>query len=1080
MDSCPADSQLDRFVLDELATDSAAELTGHLAACKQCRIAVEAKRADLSLFAEIQAALQMPEVAQRHTSSNATASSLSLKECLDSYGYEMLEEIQRGGQGIVVKAIQRSTNRLVAVKQVVLQGPSTQEQRRRFEREVDVVTSLSHPNIVTVFDSGTTAGQPFFVMELVDGRRLTEFVRSEYLDPSQPQGRPTLHRILRLFRKICAAISYAHRNGVIHRDLKPGNILIDSNGEPRVLDFGLAKFSGDDRPLDLTMTGEFLGTLAYASPEQLTAGQTIDIRTDVYSLGVILYEMLTDRSPFSFDGSLSDAIRSIAELKPVNPSDLNKAIDHDVATIVLKALAKDPDRRYQNVEQLDRDVELYLGQRPIEARRDSTLYVIRKSLGRYRKIVTAVALMMVAVVGSLIASLLFWKQAVDQRKSAESAKANETIAREDAEFQAYVANIAASKGAISSFDIAEATRRLRDAPEKYRNWEWFYWLSRIDTSRTTFTHHEFFVTDFDFVSDKNVVVSVSGGAELRRWSVDAPDQFRKMKFDDGAYWCAIRQDGSLIACAADNKVRILDANSFEELYDLDTEYFVRSLCFIPGQDKLAIAADRQRDQGKVILWDFADDESAEVKATFDILGEIAAHDNPPRVAVAARRLGIVSLDNLEFREVSDRGYFASVTFDPSGQRLVAASGRNVSVFQASTGKVLRELQHDFLVTHAEFSPDGESVVTSCRDRAVRTWDVKTAETTSIHVGHKQVVNEVAYLNDSTLLSASNDASLKLWNLKSPQNPRRLSYHTGIIRDIDFHPDGHQVATASEDTTVAIRSLNGTLIEVLEHPAAVFAVKYSPDGTSVATAADDHIVRIWDLDGRKKHKLRGHSDRIHSIDFSPDGSRLASGARDGTVRIWDTTTRKGLYTFERHDGCVHRAVFDTTGEYVASRSHTHIKVWRAKDGKELFSISQRIGPEDYSLAFHPDGVHLAAGTSIEGYGRGFVTMVNTESQRIDGTLEQHNGPITGFDFNNNGTRAVSSSADSIKVWDVRRASDVALLDGVDTLVYCVEFSPDGTKIAAGMHDGTLRIWDSSPGRARTSMFQKRSAARLKLP
>lgn len=254
MDSCPTEPQLDQFIFDELATDLAGELSAHLATCERCRQAIDAKRGDMSLFKDMRAALRMPDVGRQPKTSGvesatnggrtAGRSSLSLKECLDAHGYEMLEEIQRGGQGIVVKAVQRSTNRLVAVKQVVLHGPATEEQRRRFEREVDVVTRLSHPNIVTVFDSGTTAGQPFFVMELIDGKRLTDFLRIEYADPSQLAESRAIEHILRLFRKICAAISYAHRNGVIHRDLKPGNILIDSDAEPQILDFGLAKLSG--------------------------------------------------------------------------------------------------------------------------------------------------------------------------------------------------------------------------------------------------------------------------------------------------------------------------------------------------------------------------------------------------------------------------------------------------------------------------------------------------------------------------------------------------------------------------------------------------------------------------------------------------------------------------------------------------------------------------------------------------------------------------------------------------------------------------------------------------------------------
>ena len=286
----------------------------------------------------------------RRGRSNVTASSPAARAGLESTpiaiesieGYEILGELHRGGQGVVYKAIQKATKRTVALK-LMLQGPyASPHQRLRFEREVDLVASLQHPNIITVYDSGVSRDRLFFAMEYVDGQPLDRFMQSVGRTNCQASSVPpamSLTDTLRLFHRICAAVSYAHRRGVMHRDLKPSNILVDSAGEPHVLDFGLAKLVADD-PAEgkLTATGEFLGTLAYASPEQARGDpRLINVRSDVYSLGVILFEMLTGTYPYSVHGSLSNVLRQITEAEPRTSVEWWRNVDPEVETIVLTA-----------------------------------------------------------------------------------------------------------------------------------------------------------------------------------------------------------------------------------------------------------------------------------------------------------------------------------------------------------------------------------------------------------------------------------------------------------------------------------------------------------------------------------------------------------------------------------------------------------------------------------------------------------------------------------------------------------------------------------------------------------------------
>jgi tetratricopeptide (TPR) repeat protein len=331
-------------------------------------------------------------------------------------GYEILHEIHRGGQGVVYKALQLATKRPVALK-VLLHGPyASARQQHRFEREIDLVASLQHPNIVTIYDSGLAHGRHYFAMEYIRGQSLDAYILEAKL---------SINATLRLFRKICSAVNAAHQHGVIHRDLKPANIRIDAEGEPHILDFGLAKAAGPDLKdgAPVTMSGEFMGTLAYASPEQ-TSGDPglVDIRTDVYSLGVILFEMLTGTYPYEVGGPISEVLRNIVEAEPRRPSTLRRQINNEVETIILQALAKEKERRYQSAEALARDVGRYLAGEVIEAKRDSTWYVLRKSLRRYRFVAGAAAASFAILVGVMIALSVMYQRQSRARQEAETAR----------------------------------------------------------------------------------------------------------------------------------------------------------------------------------------------------------------------------------------------------------------------------------------------------------------------------------------------------------------------------------------------------------------------------------------------------------------------------------------------------------------------------------------------------------------------------------------------------------------------------------------------------------------------------------
>jgi serine/threonine protein kinase len=330
-------------------------------------------------------------------------------------GYLLEQEIHRGGQGVVYRAVRRSTGRTVAVK-VMREGPFAGEsERHRFAREAEILARLDHRNIVGIQDVGASAGGHFLVMDFVDGRPLDRFARESGLAVAEK---------VRLFVDVCDAVSAAHQRGVIHRDLKPSNILIDAFGAPRILDFGLAKAQDDssEGPSGAaTMTGLFLGSLPWASPEQASGRHAeVDVRSDVYSLGVVLYQLVTGQFPYATTGAPAEVLSAIQSAEPVRPRSVAHGIDRDLETIVLKCLGKDPARRYPSVGELAQDLRRYLQREPIEARRDSRWYVLRRTLLRNRIVAALVAGLVLLTSSSSIALWILYRGKAAEYSRAES------------------------------------------------------------------------------------------------------------------------------------------------------------------------------------------------------------------------------------------------------------------------------------------------------------------------------------------------------------------------------------------------------------------------------------------------------------------------------------------------------------------------------------------------------------------------------------------------------------------------------------------------------------------------------------
>ena len=326
-------------------------------------------------------------------------------------GYSQITEIARGGQATVYRAIQDGTQRSVAIKVMYPDFADVTIQQTRFTREIELVGSLDHQFIVRIYDGGILEnGQLFTVMEFVDGKQLNRYLKSANLQ---------IVSMIRLFLRICDGVGFAHRRGVMHRDLKPSNILVTEDGNPHIVDFGIARAIGENT--SSTFTGQFIGTLAYASPEQIAASpNAIDSRTDVYSLGVILYRMVTGSTPYPVDGAIGETVRAIQHSIPTTPSKMNANGDGDLDAIILKCLEKQPNLRYQSVDSLSMDLQRYLDGEAIEAKRDQTWYLLGKIIRRHRmKFIGAVAALLMLFSFSIFVTSLYRRVVTEEQKTSE-------------------------------------------------------------------------------------------------------------------------------------------------------------------------------------------------------------------------------------------------------------------------------------------------------------------------------------------------------------------------------------------------------------------------------------------------------------------------------------------------------------------------------------------------------------------------------------------------------------------------------------------------------------------------------------
>jgi len=895
--------------------------------------------------------------------------------------YELLEEVARGGMGVVYRARQLSLNRPVALKMILAGQLASETDVQRFRMEAEAAATLQHPNIVAVHEVGEHEGQHYFSMDFVEGRSLSAMIRKSPLPPKEAA---------RYLRTIAEAIHYAHQHGTLHRDLKPANVLIDTTDQPRITDFGLAKRVESES--GMTMSGTALGTPSYMPPEQAAGSRNVGPASDVYGLGAILYEMLTARPPFQASTPAGTMLQ-VLQMEPVPPRRFDPKLPRDLETICLKCLEKDPHRRYASAQDLADELRRFLADEPILARPISAparawRWCKRKPVVAGLAAALTLVLVTLAVVGPLIA-LRQTRLAADEaaaRQVADRARGVAEEATAEARRQLYVPDIAVVQQCWDEANVGrlvELLDRHRPGPgeEDLRDFGWYYWWRTAHRYEAALEH----------------------GAGVCSVAVSP----------DGATPASSGQDG-VIKLWDWRKGQVRQTWKAHESH-------AKAVVFLPDGGHLVSAGDDVR----VRLWDVA---TGELLRSFEGHRDnvLAAALSPDGLTLATAswdhttRLWDVATGTLRFALEGDARWVMCVAFSPDGQTL-ASGFPAVWLWDPVTGRRKRTLETgpDVYALSVAFSPDGTRLAAGCTDQTVKLWDAATGQRLATLAGHAHGVNAVAFSPDGRrLASGSNDCTVRLWDAATGTLEVALKGHADIVSSVAFLDGARRLASASYDGSVKIWDLGSQ-----EHRTALTGVPYgvtsltfSPDGRTLASTCESAGAQVWDLDTGQSTPVGGEWAAIepHRAAYSRDLQTLAWGNPDGSVALWDVAGRRRRTTLTGHTGDVTCVAISPDGKALASGSNELI-LWDAAAGQPLHTVK---GVLTRCLAFSPDGRTLDAETvSVSTDFRVQIARWDTDTGTLRGQpLPVEVGRVWSLAFSPDGRTLASAGDDArIELW-----------------------------------------------------------------
>jgi WD40 repeat protein/serine/threonine protein kinase len=949
--------------------------------------------------------------------------------------YELLAEIARGGMGVVYRARQVRLNRIVALKMILSGQFAGKADVQRFHTEAEAAAQLDHPGIVPVYEVGEHDGHHFFTMGFVDGGSLSSRLLEGPLAPREAAL---------LVEQIATAVQYAHEHGVIHRDLKPANVLLDRNGQPRITDFGLAKNTHNDS--GLTASGQVMGTPGYMPPEQ-AAGNASQVKevADVYSIGAILYALLTGRPPFQAD-NVMDTLMQVIERDPVAPSALNARVPRDLETICLKCVEKDRRRRYGSAGELAEELKRYLAGMPILARPVGRMERTWRWCRRNPAVASLLVMVTLSLAGGTIISSLF---AIEARDRADGEQQN----RREAEKQAGLANTQLNRAEwlLYANDIASAQREgelnnpaaaIRSLDRTFANrrgWEYYYLRQQNQQSlRLSIPAHDQKVLALAVSNDGRMIVSAGRDRRVKVWDATSGRELATLAGDQFVTQLTFSQDRQRIGgVATDGKLRIWDSSTGQVQNEIITSAIpalaAASASFLPSGDLIVT----NNKDGSVKLWEIstgAEHGLFSVPASA-VASAIAVSPNGQFVAcgaLAANRQSEIRLYDLKDTSKASSttlidGHVIALAFDQSTQQLAvstydpssATNGRvhlfDVAELQASKGAA--KLLFSIRARNVGFSVDSRQLFTFGMDGVLSLFDAASGTAVRSFHSRSSPDQAIALTPDAELFVSGNDAGLlELWNTSTHQPPLEMPLNEW----------GYSVA-------------------------------FSPDGRRVATGSSK-VVSIWNsVTGDKVIEIPAHSGTVHTVAFHPDGDKVLSGSWDSTLRMWDVASGKELSFFGGGTRDYDSVAISPGGDLFATGTGftAEIKLFNARIGTPvatLIGATERTGV----VAFAADSMHLVSGGES---GEVIVWDVANRTKRWSDRLGKGAIRSVAVSADNRWVAALSQSG-AISLWKNQDGNEVFTIE--EPGLYCIRFTPDSHRLVGGGADASLKFWSVDTG------------------